>query len=394
LAHLSPQLQADVDHIGSITVVPTILDMICRTTGMGFAAVARVTDEKWIICSVKDEIQFGLLPGGELKLETTICHEIRQSGNGVIIDEVSKDPVFVNHHTPAMYGFQSYISIPIIRKDGTFFGTLCAIDPRPHVLNTPEVIGMFTLYADLISFHLNAIEQLGIAEQKLQDERRDAELREQFIAILGHDLRNPISAIMSSAQLLLKVSPDERTNRIAKIIQNSSYRMTGLIENVLDFARGRLGDGIGLKMTPDVGMEIVLDQVINELQIVWPNVTIETTYNLTQPVTADAKRMGQVLSNLLNNALTHGEASAPVKVYAGTDDGEFVLTVTNTGKKIPDAAMQHLFHPFSRGEIKPEQEGLGLGLYIVSEIAAAHKGKMEVASTDEETSFTLRMPVA
>jgi len=394
LANLDPKLQADVDNIGKITAVPTILDMICRTTGMGFAAVARVTDEKWIICSVKDEIQFGLLPGGELKLETTICHEIRQSGKPVIIDEVSKDPVFVNHHTPAMYGFQSYISIPIIRKDGTFFGTLCAIDPRPHVLNTSEVIGMFTLYADLISFHLNAIEQLGITEQKLLEERRDAELREQFIAILGHDLRNPISAIMSSAQLLLHLDPDERTRRIANIIQNSSYRMTGLIENVLDFARGRLGDGIGLKMLPNAPLEEIFGHVINELQAIRPNINIETAYNLTQPVTADAKRMGQVLSNLLNNALSHGKADSPVKVHATSAGGEFLLSVTNSGNKIPDDAMARLFEPFSRGELRPEQEGLGLGLYIISEIAAAHNGKIEVTSTDEETSFTLRMPVA
>src|ERR1700744_3361162 len=105
---------------------------------MGFSAIARVTEDRWITCSVRDEILFGLVPGSELKVETTICHEIRQSGDPVIIDHVALNPAFANHHTPAMYGFQSYISVPILRRDGTFFGTLCAIDPNPHRLETPE----------------------------------------------------------------------------------------------------------------------------------------------------------------------------------------------------------------------------------------------------------------
>ncbi len=147
----------DVEAVKSIAIVPKLLEVVCRTTGMGFAAVARVTEDKWVVCSVRDEINFGLEPGGELKLETTICNEIRQSGNSVVIDNVSESEAFSNHHTPAMYGFQSYISMPIMRQDGTFFGTLCAIDPTPHKLNNVETIGMFKLFAELISFHLNNV---------------------------------------------------------------------------------------------------------------------------------------------------------------------------------------------------------------------------------------------
>lgn len=121
----------DVVAVESIAAVPTILDVVCQTTGMGFAAIARVTDDRWVACAVKDDIAFGLEPGGELSLETTICHEIRQSGTAVVIDHVAEDPAFCGHHTPARYGFQSYISMPIVLPDGTFFGTLCAIDPSP-----------------------------------------------------------------------------------------------------------------------------------------------------------------------------------------------------------------------------------------------------------------------
>src|SRR5205085_12496698 len=135
-------------------------EVVCRTTGMGFAAVARVTEVRWVACSVRRGIAFGLRSGGELKVETTICDEIRQSREGVVINHVAEDEVYCGHPTPAMYGFQSYISMPITLRDGRFFGTLCAIDPRPAKLRTPETIEMFKLFAELIAFHIDANERL------------------------------------------------------------------------------------------------------------------------------------------------------------------------------------------------------------------------------------------
>jgi hypothetical protein len=186
---------------------------------------------------------------------------------------------------------------------------------------------------------------------------------------------------------------DERTTRLAHIVQDSSYRMKGLIENILDFARGRLGEGIVLNCKPDEPVEKILKQVVTELQLIWPNTTIETRYNLTEPVNCDGKRIAQLFSNLLGNALTHGKKDEPVTIKAISADGGFTLSITNTGKKIPDAARERLFHPFSRGEVKPGQQGLGLGLYIASEIARAHGGTINVVSTNEDTCFTLWMPV-
>ena len=135
---------------------------------MGFAAVARVTDDRWIACSVKDDIAFGLQPGGELKVETTLCHEIRQSGTAVVIDHVAEDQAYCAHHTPSMYGFQSYISMPIALPNGSFFGTLCAIDPRPARVNTPEIVGMFRMFAELIGFHLDANQRVKTSTAALR----------------------------------------------------------------------------------------------------------------------------------------------------------------------------------------------------------------------------------
>lgn len=138
----------DIEAVQQIPAVPSILDIVCRTTGMGFAAVARVTEDRWIACQVLDNIHFGLPAGGELKVETTLCHEVRQSREVIVIDNVAEDETYCGHHTPRIYGLQSYISVPIVLTDGTFFGTLCAIDPKPAKLNNPETLGTFKLFAE------------------------------------------------------------------------------------------------------------------------------------------------------------------------------------------------------------------------------------------------------
>jgi signal transduction histidine kinase len=366
---------------------------VCRTTGMGFAAVARVTEDRWIACAVHDEIQFGLQPGGELQVGTTICHEIRQSGNAVVIDHVAEDDVFRQHPTPAMYGFQSYISVPIVRPSGVFFGTLCAIDPRPMRLNTRETLGMFQLFAELIGAHLDVHERLASSEAALLGEREGAELREQFIAVLGHDLRNPLASIDAGAKMLLRTPLNEKGKTIVGLMQNSVTRMAKMIDNVLDLARGRLGTGISLARDANQPLAPVLNQVAAELQASWPDREIETDFSLAERVNCDRTRIAQLFSNLLGNAITHGAADRPIRVHAGTDGTQFELWVSNAGDPIPAAALDRLFRPFTRGAIRPNQQGLGLGLYIASEIARAHGGTLDVSSTPEETRFTFRMPL-
>jgi signal transduction histidine kinase len=383
---MSETFEQDIAAVSSIKAIPTILDIVCRTTGMHFAAVARVTEDRWIACSVRDDINFGLKLGGELKVESTICHEIRQNGEAVIIDHVSEDAVYAGHHTPQVYGLQSYISMPIRLTDGSFFGTLCAIDPEPHRLKTPETIQMFEMFADVIGFQLSAI-------KNLLDERNASALREQFIAVLGHDLRNPLASISGGASLLRKENLSERGTRILDMVQGSVVRMSGLIDNVLDFARGRLGGGFTLSRQAGVDLEPVLQQVVSELRIGAQGRTIETDFALRDLVNCDPSRFAQMVSNLLANGLTHGAPQEPVQIHAATDGAELKLWIANKGKPIPPGAMERLFQPFFRGEAQPSQSGLGLGLHIASEIAKAHGGAIDVASTPQETRFTFRMPL-
>jgi signal transduction histidine kinase len=391
---LSPEaiLQAEAAAIGSLEIVPTILEAICRTTGMGFAAVARVTEDRWIACAVKDDIQFGLKAGGELQIQTTICNQIRQHRRVVAIDDVAVDEVYRDHAMPAKYGFGSYIAVPIVLRNGDFFGTLCAIDRRPADVSAPGTIGMFKAFAELIAFQVQAQHRVDVAEADLLTEREASELREQFIAVLGHDLRNPLAAIMAGTSLLQR-SPEPGTAlRTVAMMQNSVRRMAGLIDVVMDFAKARLGAGLGVRRHAVGSLDRVLQQVVDELQVSSPDRVLALEVAIAEPVNCDPARIAQLASNLIANAITHGSRGTPVRVTAFTVAGALELSVANGGEAIPPAMQQRLFQPFVRASIQPDQQGLGLGLYIASEIARAHDGTLTVKSDARETRFTFRMP--
>jgi sigma-B regulation protein RsbU (phosphoserine phosphatase) len=232
------------------------------------------------------------------------------------------------------------------------------------------------------------------SEEKLQREHEASELREQFIAVLGHDLRNPLASINAGARILDRMVQTEKEHQVIAMMQTTVMRMAGLIDNVLDLARGRLGGGIGLDRDAGKPLEPVLTGVIDELRLASPGRVIEAEFKIDRPVNCDRSRIGQLLSNLVGNALTHGASARPVVVRGETRDESFELWVANAGQPIPEAAMDKLFEPFFRGNTHANRQGLGLGLYIASQIAKAHGGELTVSSTAKETRFTFIMPLA
>ncbi|MDM8191583.1 GAF domain-containing sensor histidine kinase [Pseudomonas koreensis] len=384
---------SDLEAIGSIDAVPVILRMVKHMTGMRFAAVARVTESKWIACAVDDSIDFGLLPGGELVLESTICHEIRQHHQPVIFGHASQHPLFSKHHTPKTYGLESYISIPIIKANGEFFGTLCAIDSVPANLDEPAIEKTLTLFAQLIAMSLDTQSHLHATKTALADAHELGRLREQFIAVLGHDLRTPLSAIRMSADLLQSKAEDKRSRTLLSAIRTSSVRMGVLIENILDFARGRLGSGIPVQRKLVDDLQQTLRQTLEEIQVAYPQARFVATLEVPAGVYCDPLRISQLLSNLLGNAVTHGSIAEPIVLKAFAEGDEIVISLTNQGTPIPPALMPLLFEPFSRSEAGQRHEGLGLGLYIAGQIANAHNGTLSVTSDRETgTCFVARFP--
>jgi signal transduction histidine kinase len=388
------EIADDVAMVGRIDAVPSLLRVICQSTGMGFAAVARVTDGTWTACAVQDDIAFGLAPGGQLDVDTTLCKESRQARAPVVIDHASLDPAYAAHHTPQLYGIESYISVPIVLSDGAYFGNLCAIDPRPAKVSEPRIVAMFTLFADLIGVHLENERQRQIERAAFLDEKAAGELREQFIAVLGHDLRSPLAAIQASAQLLVRPGADPaRVPAIAGRIGGSAKRMAALIDDVLDFARGRLGGGFGVTLTDTDDLGATLADLVAEVQASAPSRKVEVDIDIRHRVRCDRGRLQQLAANLLTNALIHGDAATPARFSARTDDRGFVLQVTNQGEPIPPNALSQVFAPFWRRATSNARDGLGLGLFICAQIVQAHGGTLEVVSSAEQgTTFTARLP--
>ncbi len=351
--------QAEIDAIEAINAVPEILQVVIRTTGLRFAAVARVTDNHWIACAVHDLIDFGLRPGDELVLESTICNEIRQHRQPVIFGHASQHPVFATHHTPLQYGFESYVSIPIVRSNGEFYGTLCALDPLPSELNAEVISQTLGLLAQLIASNLDLHERLQHSDRALLSERQTAHLREQFIAVLGHDLRTPLNAVRLAADLLEQKPLDDAARRLTNLIQSSAARMGGLIEDVLDFARGQLGEGVKLALESHVDFEPWLRQVVAESQAGKRGEPIIVAIDLPQAVNCDRARIGQLLTNLLANAMTHGDPEQAIYVNVGLADNTFTLAVCNQGPCIAAKDLPLIFQPFSRGRSGQPREGLG-----------------------------------
>jgi signal transduction histidine kinase len=387
-----PALLSDIAEIGRIKAVPRILETVAHITGSRFTAIARVTETTWTACATYDTLGFGLVPGGQLVLETTICDEIRNSGAPVVFTHASQHPRFSQHHTPRIYGLESYASVPIFRPDGSFFGTLCAIDSSPGDFDEAHILRSLELLAELVGNYLDTEERLEKAQVELSDAHQVAELRDQFIAVLGHDLRNPLQSISIVTESLELEPHSDRQQRMYDHITASVTRMEGLVSDVLDFARGRLGGGIPLALRTADSLDNALQQVVNEVATATGRSDIAVHMQVAGNVMCDPNRLAQLLANLLTNAAQHGDSTAPIELDVQADSDALVLTVRNGGH-IRSDRLASIFSPFSREKGERPRPGLGLGLYIAAEIARSHGGTLTVASSEGAgTAFTFRMP--
>ena len=305
---------------------------------------------------------------------------------------------FETHLAPLLriQGFVNELALDFLQSDGLKLPVIANANEKRDSEGRHQFTRLTLFKAvDRRSYERGLIDARDRAQAAIEVEHETSMLREQFIAVLGHDLRNPLAALAAGVRMLSKREQlSERGEIVVKEMSASITRATALVTNLLDLARGRLGGGLGLKRDPGRPLAPIIEHVVSEMRAIAPDRQIMTDLDITQPVDCDPDRIGQLTSNLVGNALTHGAPGVPVEVEARTGEGVFMLTVTNGGVPIPPEARAHLFQPFFRGDMRPSQQGLGLGLFIVSEIAKAHGGAMEVLSDDQLTSFTFTMPLS
>ena len=222
--------------------------------------------------------------------------------------------------------------------------------------------------------------------------------RDTLIGVLGHDLRNPLGSITMSAQYLLRTEGMQPAQTKAAFrVLSSAERMRRMVEDLLDYTRTRLGKGLPVRRAP-VHLGPVLRQAVEELEALHPGRSLALRCSGELEGSFDGARLAQMLSNLISNAIQHGDADSPVDILVHGADDTLAITVRNQGPVIPQALHPQIFRPLLRNAVRREagqagSSGLGLGLFIAREIARAHGGQIRLDSSDEAgTSFSVQLP--
>lgn len=408
------RLLADIERVKQIPIVATMLEVICRSTGMGFAAVARVTEDRWIACSVRDEISFGLQPGEELPIETTICNEIRHDNQPVIIDHVAESEAFRNHHTPKLYGFQSYISVPIILQTGEFFGTLCAIDPKPALLTNVKTIGMFTLFAELISFHLHSLQLLEQKTRAMEDLNRQLadskNENRQYKFISDHNLQEPLRKIRMFSSMLVQAADAndaDGTRELAQKVNSTAEKFSVMIRDLSNYSQ--LNDATTPFERVDLGL--VIDQVRQQLSHELNARQAVISVDPLPVIDAIPIQMEQLFYNLIQNSIRFSKAEAPLEIqikattHVPAEPGgryethspsskSVEVRLQDNGIGIEETQLEKIFDIFTQLSHDQTLDNGGIGLSYCRKIVRNHKGSISAESAPGNgTIFSITLPI-
>jgi len=285
------------------------------------------------------------------------------------------------------------------------FGAATAIVIPFYVMGAPIALATFVFGPESGRRHTPsdleiADEVARRAAQIVENARLQSEVaqalayRERVMGILGHDLRNPVSAVLSlSATLSQRADVPDRTKEGLRHIRKSAERMEQMIATILDFTQLRFR-GVPSLALETFELETLVRTVVDELRVANPSRAIEIEARGEPRGRWDVSRLGQVISNLVGNALTHGARDSPVTISLTADNDHALVAVTNRGPTIPGDALGKLFEPFWQGPSSgvAKSRGLGLGLFIAQQIVQAHGGELAVRSQNEQTTFTVRLP--
>lgn len=229
----------------------------------------------------------------------------------------------------------------------------------------------------------------GELQQSLRVQRDLLGEKERLLSIVGHDLRNPLSAILAGTDLLLRHSVSDAQQKSLKRIRGSAQRMSRMISDLMDFERIRQG-GFEIARTPSL-LKVIVESVVEELEVANPTRRIDLRVATEGAGDWDVGRISQMVSNLVGNALQHSPADSDITVSLSGSQSDFTIEISNRHRDgpIPAAELPQLFDPFRRGK---GSTGLGLGLHIVQQICREHGGSVAAESSSEQTTFRVRLP--
>lgn len=294
-------------------------------------------------------------------------------------------------------GARAYVGVPVVRTDGTLVGTLCGLHSEARDIPAAGVQFLAVL-GRLLAFQVEREEHL-VAQQASRRalEELNAELREQhefekqLIGVVSHDLRTPLSAILTgSSALALDPSLGDGAGRIVQRLLSSTRRAGRMVHSLLDFALAR---SRGIPVFPEpADLGAVVRGVVDEMTAADPRRQIRVVAEGSLAGELDRDRLAQVATNLLENALAHGTGDSATARISGTER-ELRLAIVSRGTPLPPDVVARIFQPFERTS-GSGRGGVGLGLFIVRSIVEAHGGAVAVSSADGENTFEVRLPKA
>jgi PAS domain S-box-containing protein len=277
-----------------------------------------------------------------------------------------------------------------VRKDGSRF--MAEVVMKAVTGARGELVGFAKVTRDLTE-RLRAEEDLALEAARRMNAEQESRFAEMFIGMLGHDLRNPLNAIMMGASLV-KRRPGGDVKTMDRIL-SSAERMANMVAQLLDLTRSRLAGGIPIDPRP-ADVSAIVSGIVDELRLVHPDRVIEWQSEGEERGRFDVDRLAQVVSNLVGNALEHGDPSRPISVRLSGEPDQVVLFVHSEGPPIPPDLLPVIFDPYRRSTARDERsKGLGLGLFITEQVVLGHGGTIEVRSSAEEgTTFAVKLPRA
>lgn len=328
-----------------------------------------------------------LTMGGQIFHQTHLAPMLRVRGN---VNEVKLDMLHRDGHkvTVLLNGIQRNQANGAV-YDLALFGTADRDKYERELLNARN-------FAEALLHEKTATElALKQAQAELSEAyaiaQRRALFAEQMVAIVSHDLKNPLTAIRMASDFLSRGERTAKERQLLGHIRQSSERAQRMIADLLDFAQARVGQGITIKAAP-LDLHGVTRRAVDELRVAFPNATLDHHIEGRGVASLDADRVQQIIGNLVANSVAYGDLQRPISITSRLGNDLCEVTVHNHGAVIPTALLLGLFEPMTRGTDQgSDVRSVGLGLYIVRELARVHGGDVAVTSTAQDgTTFSVR----
>lgn len=434
--------QSDLIHAQRLPALPSILRALRGLTNMRFAALVRLTGSDWQACVVDDQAGLGIRAGDVWEVDNTLCHTVREINQPVNWPDLSSAGLSLStSHMASLLGIRAYFAYPVYRADGSFFGTLCAMDTVPGEPVGASVIDAASAFSQILG------PQLGGADAASDDAHRttaasierdvrtvtqtfqstlqtippdsrspsessshasppttrspvvptsaslDPAVQAKVLSVMSHDLRNPMHSLMAAIEMIQIKPMEPRLQRLMGMVQGSALRLSELARQALDFARLQMLGDVAINIAPACDLAPALEAVVERVRAGYPQRSIVVNAQAGSPMDIDPARFEQLLEIVLTHAVKHCGVDREVQVHASRVDQALVLEVVVPDYILDAALVPHVFDPFYAIEGKAQTAHLGIGLYLARAIALAHQGELTLATDAGQACFVLTLPM-